>query len=133
LLGQQALQARLMGNEMPQARPYQSDTPLNRVVDYISPESLPARALLGKSEEELLVYLSQWRAAAEQQWPEDVASAIRRLGEVATLMLKYFSADIEGQSLREALTKAYEPAGEYMLAPVPALLLWLDRHGSSAA
>ncbi len=133
LLGQQALQARLMGNEMPQARPYQSDTPLNRVVDYISPESLPARALLGKSEEELLVYLSQWRAAAEQQWPEDVASAIRRLGEVATLMLKYFSGDIEGQSLREALTKAYEPAGEYMLAPVPALLLWLDRHGSSAA
>jgi hexosaminidase len=133
LLGQQALQARLMGNEMPQARPYQSDTPLNRVVDYISPESLPARGLTDKSESELLIFLKQWQESVKQQWPEDVAPAVRRLGEVATLMLNHFSGDINGQSLREALTKAYEPVGEYMLAPVPALLLWLDRHGPGTA
>ena len=34
LLGEQALAARLAGAEMPKARPYQADTPLNRVADF---------------------------------------------------------------------------------------------------
>lgn len=127
LLGSQALQARLMGREMPQARPYQCDTPLNRVVDYISPESLAARGLADKSEAELSDLFKQWQASVKQHWPEDVAPAVRHLAEVAVLMLSYFSGDIEEQSLVDALTEAYQPSGEYMLAPVPALLSWLSQ------
>ena len=37
LLGEQALQARLSGVEMPQARPYDADTPLDRAVDVLFP------------------------------------------------------------------------------------------------
>ena len=53
LLGETALAARISGSEMPQARPYDCDTPLNRVVDFLSPESLPARALRSSESSEL--------------------------------------------------------------------------------
>ena len=38
LLGEQALAAGLAGAEMPKARPYQADTPLNRVADFYPPK-----------------------------------------------------------------------------------------------
>ena len=42
LLGEQALEARIEGTEMPASRPYDADTPLNRPVDALFPESSTA-------------------------------------------------------------------------------------------
>jgi hexosaminidase len=133
LLGAQALQARLMGKEMPQARPYGTLSSFNRVVDYISPESLVARDLAGCSEEELSGYLQDWQQAATQQWPEDVAPAVARLTDVARAMQKYLHGTLSRQQLELELREAYEPVGEYMLAPVPALLIWLQRHAEKVS
>ena len=47
LLGETALQARLAGREMPQARPYQTDTALNKVVDFLPPAESCAAQLAG--------------------------------------------------------------------------------------
>ena len=43
--GRAGFEARLAGAEMPKARPYQADTPLNRVADFLPPESMAARRL----------------------------------------------------------------------------------------
>ena len=54
LLGQQALEARIEGSGMPASRPYDADTPLDRPVDALLPESFAAkrfaRLLEGDSE-----------------------------------------------------------------------------------
>ncbi|MCR9260101.1 MAG: beta-N-acetylhexosaminidase [Pseudomonadaceae bacterium] len=127
LLGAQALQARLMGKEMPQARPYGTLSSFDRVVDYISPESLVARDLADCNEDELSAHLQSWRQAANLKWPEDVAPVISRLAEVANCMQKYLEGTLSRQQLELDLQDAYQPLGEYMLAPVPSLLVWLQR------
>jgi len=127
LLGAQALQARLMGKEMPQARPYGTLSSFDRVVDYISPESLVARDLADCNEYELSEHLQSWRQAANLKWPEDVAPVISRLAEVANCMQKYLEGTLSRQQLELDLQDAYQPLGEYMLAPVPSLLIWLQR------
>lgn len=127
LLGAQALQARLMGKEMPQARPYGTLSSFDRVVDYISPESLVARDLADCNEDELSAHLQSWRQAANLKWPEGVAPVISRLAEVANCMQKYLEGTLSRQQLELDLQDAYQPLGEYMLAPVPSLLIWLQR------
>ncbi|MEE4284458.1 MAG: hypothetical protein V2I41_21155, partial [Pseudomonadales bacterium] len=101
--------------------------------DYISPESLVARDLSDCSEEELSGYLQTWQEAATQQWPEDVAPAVERLADVASAMQEYLLGTLSRQQLEVDLRKFYEPLGEYMLAPVPALLIWLQRHAEKAS
>lgn len=132
LLGAQALQARLMGKEMPQARPYGTLSSFDRVVDYISPESLVARDLVDCNEDELSEHLQCWRQAANLEWPEDVAPVIFRLAEVADCMQKYLAGTLSRQQLELDLQDAYQPLGEYMLAPVPSLLVWLQRQNEQA-
>ena len=109
LLGQTALEARIAGSEMPQARPYQVNTPLNRVVDFIAPESLSAR-LLGES-----VSWSDFSSIVVAQdvahWPQDIRPAIEGL--------KAFAKALEsGEMNEEKALEMYAPHGEYMLAPV---------------
>ena len=116
LLGQQALQARISGVEMPQARGYRTDTALDRVVDFISPESLSARNMRTSDE-------ASWRSLAEvvlaQQlitWPADMQAVMAAFQRFAQAIL----------SNDEAMDIAalYVPQGEYMLAVIPA---WLGR------
>ncbi|XOV84130.1 MAG: beta-N-acetylhexosaminidase [bacterium] len=128
LLGSQALQARLMGKEMPQARPYGTLSCFDRVVDYISPESLAARRLSDCSREELVVHLDLWQQSDSQAWPGDVAPAIEGLAEIARTMQRYLAGSLSAEQVRIELLRVYRPIGEYMLAPVPALLRWLEHH-----
>ena len=117
LLGQQALEARIAGSEMPQARPYRVDTRLDRLIDVISPESLKARALRRSSLEDWQDFASLLANLDINEWPDDVQKAIGGLQEFGRAILGN-GLDVE---TAEAL---YGPHGDYMLAPVHA---WLSR------
>lgn len=117
LLGQQALEARIAGSEMPQARPYRVDTPLDRVIDFISPESLSARALRNADEATWLSFAEDVLAEDVGAWPEDVQMAVVGLQEFAQLM-------VDGTLDTKTAVEFYRPFGEFMLAPVHA---WLAR------
>jgi hexosaminidase len=117
LLGQQALEARIAGSEMPQARPYRVDTRLDRLIDVISPESLKARALKRSSLEDWQDFARLLAKLDINEWPDDVQKAIGGLQEFGRAILGN-GLDVE---TAEAL---YGPHGDYMLAPVHA---WLSR------
>ena len=117
LLGQQALEARIAGSEMPQARPYRVDTPLDRLIDLISPESLKARALRQSSPDDWHEFASLLANQDVSQWPDDVQEAIGALKDFALAMM--------GNRLdAEAAEALSGPYGDYVLAPVHA---WLSR------
>jgi len=122
LLGERALRARLSGNEMPQARPYDIYTPLNRIVDFISPESLDARALVSVSERQLLQTAQVWQALSSQNWPQDITQAIEHMSLLGKLVCEYLSGRLDRKAYCDGLTKLYVPVGEYLLAPIPHLL-----------
>lgn len=130
LLGAEALQARLRGQEMPQARPYQTHTPLNRVVDFIAPESFAARGLLLLRATQLRKLCRSWRALDANAWPQDVQAAIsglHRVGELLEILLAQAPQQLpELDEVREELLDIYQPRGEYMVAVVPWLLSWLE-------
>ena len=131
LLGEQALQARIDGAEMPQARPYDVTSALDRVVDFISPESLVAKALEDESPAQLRDRCEQWAALPPQSWPQDMQDAITGLREVGAQILALLDQTRTSQdaaaSCKQRLIALYVPRGEYMLAVVPPLLSWIDR------
>lgn len=119
LLGQQALEARITGSEMPKARPYTLETPLNKVVDMLPPESMAARRL-----DELTLAASANRVQAlflglgDQTVVEELVPAIEALNRGAAIVASYVSGEAsrdETLVLLEALDKPY---GEYMAAPL---------------
>jgi hexosaminidase len=131
LLGAEALQARLQGSEMPQARPYDTNTRLNRLVDFISPESLAARQLMMLEPPQLLALARRWRNLDDQDWPPDVRDAIAGLRDVGAVLVELLGEAPQGvhearyaQSIAR-LQDLYQPRGEYMVAVVPWLLRWL--------
>ncbi len=132
LLGAQALEARIAGEEMPQARPYQVHTPLNRVVDYISPESLTARRLLQLEGAEVRNLCEEWRAIQPDTWPRDAQAAAHTLKQLGEWMVTVLNQGIAAHSpaqletWRQELLAMYRPQGEYMVAAVPWLLRWLE-------
>jgi hypothetical protein len=128
LLGDQALRARIAGREMPQSRPYRVDTPLDRIVDLISPESLSARRLRDLDTDDLTRVCATWAAIEPATWPEDVRPAVAALAEVGRRMAGWNAAGPD-PDLEAALQQLYGPHGEYMVAPVPHLLARLQ-HGS---
>ncbi len=117
LLGEEALAARLAGSEMPQARPYQADTPLNRVVDFLSPESLHARRLMSAAD--LDGEAAAWAALDARDWPADMQEAIAALKLVGELVLAHLRS---GAKVDDQLERLYRPCGEYMVAAIPPLL-----------
>lgn len=119
LLGETALAARIAGSEMPQARPYTCDTPLNRVVDFLSPESLSARALRDMEVSELEQLAAVWTRLEDEAWPEDVAAPAAALAEIGRLLARYLQT---GEDVRGEIGSLYGPHGEYMIAAVPPLL-----------
>jgi hypothetical protein len=137
LLGEQALSARIAGSEMPQARPYDADTPLNRVVDGLPPESFTARAVAAlcrrqlagdaAAAAQLLHYGHAWRALAEHPGclPE-LAGSARLLGAGGTMLIGVLEGSVDSESAVQTLAAAAEPQGEYLLAVVPVLRAWVE-------
>ena len=121
LLGQPALEARLAGSEMPQARPYTMLTPLDHIVDALSPESLPARALEEASDAALEAELAAWRELQPRDWPQDAHAIVAALVEVAEVVTALRDGALAAVEAQARLAELYTPRGEYMLAVVPPL------------
>ncbi len=131
LLGETALRARIEGKEMPQARPYGVQTPLNRVVDFISPESLSARALSAGTWSQWQTCARFWITIEVESFPEDTRAALDALVQVGQMILGQSSEPRFSESFNGAeLLDLYGPHnGEYMLAVIPSLLAWLSERG----
>ena len=133
LLGEQALAARLSGTQMPQSRPYDADTPLDRIVDGLFPESFVVRGVATLCEriasgdevamKELGDLARSWRQlCAQQDCPEELASLADSLADTAALVLDR----LQGNKIDEAVLQRVGRAhGEYLLAIVPVLSRWL--------
>ncbi|MFW6092569.1 MAG: beta-N-acetylhexosaminidase [Pseudomonadota bacterium] len=138
LLGGEALAARLRGREMPQARPYDTRTPLDRVADALPPESRATRALEAllaaelegdaEARKSLEALATTWcTVPAAGAGPEELELPAARLAEVGRALQEMLAGTATTSELRGVLARAAEPMGEYLLAPVPALLGWVDR------
>ena len=126
LLGTQAMQARLQGSEMPQARPYQVHTPLNRVVDYLAPESLSARNLV--RETNLQELTEKCDRALAQSWSgidEDVVTALTATWDALQLTQDATAGRRAKDQVISVLEERYQPHGEYIPALIPHLINWL--------
>ena len=133
LLGTEALAARISGTEMPQSRPYDADTPLDRIVDGLLPESSAAREVealsrrVASGDEVAMSILGElarsWGVlCTESGCPEELVSLVKSLAEVADLV----GEKLLGKTIDESvLRRAGQPHGEYLLAVVPALSHWL--------
>jgi len=122
LLGEVALDARIRGSEMPQARPYTTQTTLDRAIDYLCPESLPALSMRQIPVEELASACQRWRAVSgSHDAPDDVLPVLRAIAAGADLMLDCLAGDLSREEGRRRLLQLHRPHGEYM----PAVLLVL--------
>jgi hexosaminidase len=140
LLGEQALAARLEGREMPKSRPYDADTPLNRVVDGLPPEALAARALADLTRAEargdadarraLRDLVEAWqRLPASGAGPAELETPAARLAGLGDLVIGVLDGAMTAAHARQILDEAARPMGEYLLAPVPVLTAWLEARG----
>ena len=129
LLGEAALAARLEGREMPQSRPYHVDTPLNRPVDALLPESFAARGFVAdlqhsgaRVRETCLRLLAVVEAGG---FADELEKPIEQLGNALTVVLGVLDGSLKSTDARRALRTAGLPQGEYIVAIVPGLLDWL--------
>ncbi|MCZ6643463.1 MAG: family 20 glycosylhydrolase, partial [Gammaproteobacteria bacterium] len=133
LLGEQALAARLGGTEMPQSRPYDVDTPLDRIVDGMFPESFAAREVakmcerIAAGDAEAMMELGDlarsWKAlSALPDCPDEIASLVDSLAITAGLVVDRLQGNTIDESVLQQLGRVH---GEYLLAIVPALSRWL--------
>lgn len=131
LLGEQALRARLAGSEMPKARPYQADTPLDRVADFLPPESMSARRL-----DELTLFDSAARVKElVGGWPDDkpkgeLSAVLAALEQGADVLLSLESDACTLVDARHRLSALDISYGEYIAAP---LTYWRFALGSATA
>lgn len=142
LLGEEALAARLRGTEMPQARPYNLDSPLNRVVDALPPEAVGVRQLeavlhgeaLGdaRARQALGDLAAAWANLPERAGPAELAVAARRLADLGRIILAVLDGRTSAAAARSSVSEAGEPMGEYLLAAVPLLGAWLERREGAA-
>lgn len=122
LLGEVALNARIRGSEMPQARPYSTETRLDRAVDFLLPESLPALAMREAPVDELVRACQRWHAfSATNRVPEDVLPVLGAIAGGAGVMLDHLAGSLSRADARARLLQQFRPHGEYM----PAVLLVL--------
>jgi hypothetical protein len=136
LLGEQALSARIAGNEMPQSRPYDADTSLTLVIDGLLPESMTARAVASLCESELAGeraaavelgrFAESWQALAGQPGclPELTESA-RLLQALGFMVVEVLAGRVDRTVALATLDAAAEPQGEYLIAVAPMLRAWL--------
>ena len=151
LLGAEALAARIAGREMPLARPYQADTPLDRVVDALPPEALgaeglralAARALTnlsatatvrGREDESARTALSalaiSWRDLPSAGTPSELEPLADALIEVGGIVVDVLEGRITAAEAQRALAAHVQPQGEYLLSCVPILVSALAAQAS---
>ena len=128
LLGEELLNARIEGSEMPVSRPYNTESRLNRVVDFLSPESLSARQLVFELDRgSLIEKLGLWKSQDPELWPSDMQKAIAVLIQISEIILDYL---LDGVRLKleviGLLRELYVPQGEYMVSCIPPLISWLE-------
>jgi Glycosyl hydrolase family 20, catalytic domain/beta-acetyl hexosaminidase like len=122
LLGEVALNARLRGSEMPQARPYTTQTRLDRAIDFLLPESLAARAVKDMPTGELVLACRRWCAfKGANRVPEEVLPVVHAIAEGAQTMLEHLAGRLSHEDTRSQLMQRFRPYGEY----IPAVLLVL--------
>lgn len=131
LLGEQALQARLAGTEMPQARPYQTTTTLDRWVDHLWPESFAAASLgawlAHTSRSERMTLAQGWLSLANQpQCPPELQTMAERLRQLAEVLLVVTQEELAPAVAVEQLTPLAEPDAEVLLAVVWPVVQWLQ-------
>lgn len=132
LLGMAALQARLSGQEMPQARPYDIHTPLTAVVDHLPVSSVAtamvARDLADARAPEMVVrgLCERWQMLLEMpDAPQTVRPARDRLAQLAALCARRLAAGSLDAAAQAELAQLAEPDDDLLLAPVFALRPWL--------
>ncbi len=131
LLGEQALQARLAGAEMPQARPYQTTTALDTWVDKLWPESFAAVDLyswLQTADADAIVALAQgWSQLATQpDCPAVLAPMAERLAELARLVVTVIRGEMPAAEACPLVVALGAPQGEVVLAVVWPVVQWLQ-------
>ena len=131
LLGQAALQARLSGREMPQSRPYNSHTPLNRPVDALLPESLDARRfgeLLAEGGPPLLDECARLLdACAAEGFIPELMAPIANLKGILHAVVEVSNGRLLKAQAHQSVADASLPAGEYLVAIGPPVQAWLQR------
>jgi hexosaminidase len=144
LLGADALAARLDGREMPLARPYHADTPLDRVADGLLPEAFAAwdlehlcsDVLRGDARASLALreLARAWQALPPRgAGPAELEPLAGRLAAVGALLLDVLDGRVTRGAALETLAAAATPVGEYLLAAVPVLMRWLADGGSAGS
>ena len=125
LLGEAALAARIAGGEMPQARPYQTTTALDRLVDMLPPESLATRQqfepLLADdlTATGLRYLLRQWRDLLSDQPPPLLVPHAARLTRLLELLEREVN---EGEPVQsQELGGLLDATDDIQLAPAHAL------------
>lgn len=137
LLGMEVLNARIAGTEMPQARPYDTASPLDQLIDHLPVESRAAREVAELCERAsaegvanaaargaLLKRLNIWKqlGASSDGAPDGLGPLARKLADLGTLIeLRLDGVKSDSRTLCELLV----PEGEFMLALPPALQRWL--------
>ena len=129
LLGEQALNARIAGSEMPQARPYDTTTPLDRVVDHLPAESHAARAIARLPWPQLVSEAAIWQTALDHPWPDDVSAAMVALAAVGECVTAFAAGEVTQAQAEQALLSLYQPCGELMVAVIPPVLQRLAKGG----
>lgn len=138
LLGEVALQARVSGERIPQARPYDADTPLTTIADYLAPESQLGRqvdalctALLDEQGAERAMteleklatgWISLNPAAAAA--PAPLAELAAACGELGRLVIERLQG-VPAVRTEAQLAEITAPRGELMVAVGPLLHRWL--------
>jgi len=135
LLGEEAMAARIAGREMPQSRPYDADTPLNRVVDGLFPESLEARRIARLCQRAAADPAAAPRLRAQAEiWrglpgsgagPAELEELARRLKLLGTLVIDVLDGRVAPESAVPAVLAAGQPHGEYLLAVADPVSRWL--------
>ena len=130
LLGQAALEARLSGEDMPQSRPYGTNTPLNRPVDALLPESLAARRfgeLLAEGGAPLLDECTRLLdICAEEDFMAELKAPIANLQQILQAVVKVAEGRLARADASEQVAEASHPAGEYLVAIGPPVQAWLQ-------
>lgn len=148
LLGAEALAARIAGREMPLARTYQADTPLDRVVDALPPETfgaeglralaaraLDARALANpgatatvrgredaSARTSLRALAISWRDLPRSGAPAELEPLAHSLVAVGGIVLDLLEGRFTAADAQRALAAHAAPKGEYLLSCVPILM-----------
>jgi hexosaminidase len=122
LLGDVALNARIQGREMPQARPYGTETSLDRVVDFLLPESLLCRDVRTWPIGQVATACARWGGlSGRNDVPQDVQAVFTAIGEASRTWLDCLSGDLSREEAARILQGLHRPCGEYM----PAIILIL--------